>query len=142
MKTNSLKKLTESYETLSRAFETESRKKFNMQTYVGEAVLDELLHQSYDLPEYTTEAKLKRIISCVLSAMENYKKGAINIPPLFEGSINTHLLPNIEPNGSNIELRTLKLGADTINIQTLPNINIDVSSKKNQDKKGSSKKSK
>ena len=43
------------------ALEIERKKKLNMQTFIGESVLTELLQQSYGIPEYTTEESSKRL---------------------------------------------------------------------------------
>lgn len=64
--------LNRAYEDLASYAKGERNRLLNMQIFIGEAVTQELLHQSYGIPDYTTEERLKRLMACVSKAVEKY----------------------------------------------------------------------
>jgi hypothetical protein len=66
--------LNKAYDSLVRYVEGEHNRLLNMQVFIGEAVTQELLHQSYGIPEYTDEERLKRLLACISKAIDNYYK--------------------------------------------------------------------
>lgn len=71
---NLLVPLVKAYENLKDAFFQERQRRLSIQTYIGESVMDELLHQSYGTSEYTMEQRLKRLISVILQATNNHQE--------------------------------------------------------------------
>ena len=106
--------LAEAYEGLQDAFYQERYRRSLLQTYVGEAVMDELLHQSYGRPEYTTEESLKRLISVVLKATTDHReKPEYNLKPISEvmnlwsKPEDPHLLPSVDADTEIVKLTDL-----------------------------------
>lgn len=64
--------LNRAYEDLASYAKGECNRLLNMQIFIGEAVTQELLHQSYGIPDYTPEERLKRLIAVVKKAIEKY----------------------------------------------------------------------
>lgn len=79
--------LNKAYNNLVLYVEGERNRLLNMQIFVGEAVTQELLHQSYGIPDYTPEDRLKRLIACVNKAIENYYKAVKEHAKLKENAL-------------------------------------------------------
>jgi len=62
--------LVSAYDKIAEAVQVERNKQLSMQTYIGESVMYELLHQSYDTSEYPIEERFKRLLSSVMKAIE------------------------------------------------------------------------
>lgn len=97
------KVLDQKIATITASLKKISSKNFSMQSYIGETVLYELLCQSYGFPEYSTEERLKRIISCISNAMKQYDKQRYT-----EETDVREVFQFIEPNISEINLKSLK----------------------------------
>jgi hypothetical protein len=113
--------LNQSYEKMAKYVEGERNRNLSMQTYIGEAVTYELLHQSYGIPEYTLEEKLKRFLSCILQAIDNYYKAKEKQPPFNSEIIDNlwnsqdpHHLPEIIPNSSTTKIRESYLSPERL----------------------------
>lgn len=64
--------LNKAYEDLASYAKGERNRLLNMQIFIGEAVTQELLHQSYGILDYTPEERLKRLMAVVKKAIEKY----------------------------------------------------------------------
>ena len=86
---NGVNFLSTAYSSLIKYVEGERNRVLSMQTFIGEAVTQELLHQSYGIPEYNYEERLKRFIACVSKAIKNFCEARNKYPDLknynFEG---------------------------------------------------------
>ena len=94
--------------------QSEYKRKMTLQNYIGEAVLYELLCQSYGIPEYTAEESHKRILSVILGAMRNHQNrpacslDAIdNLNSLWDRPDDPHSLEMVTPDTSAIRLRKI-----------------------------------
>ena len=103
--------------------QTEYKRKMTLQTYIGEAVLYELLCQSYGVPEYTTEEKHKRLLSVILGAIKNHQNRpacSLDTVDILDGLWNRpddpHNLDTVIPDTGAIRLR--KIVEDTTTKQT------------------------
>lgn len=94
--------------------QSEYKKKMTLQCFIGEAVLYELLCQSYGVPEYTTEESYKRLLSVILGAMKNHQNrpacslDAIdNLVDLWNRPDDPHSLETVTPDTGTIRLRKI-----------------------------------
>jgi hypothetical protein len=109
--------LSKSYEDMAKYVEGERNRNLNMQTYIGEAVTYELLCQSYGVPEYTPEEKLKRFLSCIMQAIDKYYEAKKDYPAfnseamanLWARRDDPHSLPGITPDIDTIKIREIPI---------------------------------
>jgi hypothetical protein len=113
---NSIKKALETIQLDNRKIvdflNSEYKVKLLPQVFVGEAVMFELLNQSYELPTaHSIETKYKRLISVVQKAFEDYshtEKSPLTIDDpldvLWDRNDDPHSLKTIEPDISEINI--------------------------------------
>jgi hypothetical protein len=89
--------------------QSEYKRKMTLQNYIGEAVLYELLYQSYGVPEYTTEESYKRLLSVILGAMKNHHdRPACSLDALDRSRPDDpHSLETMVPDTGTIRLRKI-----------------------------------
>ena len=99
--------------------QSEYKRKMTLQNYIGEAVIYELLCQSYGVPEYTTEESYKRLLSVILGAMKNHQNRPVcsldavdNLDGLWNCPDDPHSLETVTPDIDMIRLR--KIVSDTL----------------------------
>jgi len=104
--------LVSAYDKIADAVQVERNKKLSMQTYIGESVMYELLHQSYDTSEYPVEERFKRLLSAVMKAIEarQNEKRPDPLSPIYdiwEKPEDSHSLHIESPDTATIQLRKI-----------------------------------
>jgi hypothetical protein len=102
--------------------QSEYKRKMTLQNYIGEAVLYELLCQSYGVPEYTTEESHKRLLSVIMGAMKNHQNRPTcsldtvdSLVDLWNRPDDPHSLETVTPDIDTIRLR--KIVTDILTIK-------------------------
>jgi hypothetical protein len=110
---DALKPLYEFSHKIEEFLQSEYKRKLLPQAFVGEAVMFELLKQSYGIPEYSVQEKLNRLLSVIQKALENYDNTPCSLnntsvfDSIWERPDDPHCLDTIEPDISEIRLRKI-----------------------------------
>jgi len=111
---SALRHLCEVNHKIVEFLQSEYKKKMTLQCYIGEAVLYELLCQSYGVPEYTTEESHKRLLSVILGAMKNHQNrpacsldAVDSLEGIWSRPDDPHGLETIVPDTGTIRLRKI-----------------------------------